>query len=238
MLCKKRLCKKSACTMTFSSLWLLLFCLSPIHETYADTGMTEAELERWFNKDDSFPVQVDEGQLVFLSAKPEKPVLHAITELTIKQQSIISSWVNLSQCYKHLDPVASTAVVYQYQSMKNLRILSTQNIGSANVVNQTIELENVLPDAQLCIAAEVKIFNRLSDNTFSLVNGPYHRKFLDGYFPYHISLSIHYPESKLKIIGTSPAPQSGFQVKSDENKIMFDSVFAGKLTIEAIFEQR
>jgi len=84
----------------------------------------------------------------------------------------------------------------------------------------------------------VKIFNQQSNDIFSLISGPYHRKFLDGYFPYHVTLIIHYPETKLKIITTKPSKQTGFQVKREANKIIFDSVFKGELNIEAIFEQR
>lgn len=231
------LSKYTKCPEYLVLLSMVLF-LSHFCHAFPEVGMTEAEIEWWFNEDDILPVQVDEGELVFLSEASEKPVLHSISELTIDQHGIKSGWISLSQCYKHLDPVARTSVVYQYPFMKNLRILSKKNIQSATIIKQSIELENVSADAQLCIAAEVKIFNRLAEGTYSLSNGPYHRKFLDGYFPYHVTLSIHYPESNLKIISTNPENQPGFQVKKRVNTITFDSIFAGQLKIEATFKQR
>lgn len=217
---------------------ILLIFSSLFSHAYSDTGMTETEIEKWFNEDNILPVQVDEGELLFLSEATEKPVLHSRSELTIDQHSINSGWTTISQCYRYLDPVARTEIVYQYQSIKNFHILSKQNIQSAKIKKNSIVLENVLLNAQLCIRADVQIFNRQSNNTFSLKSGPYHRKFLDGYFPYHVTLIIHYPEKKLKIITTNPPKQPGFQVKSEVNKVIFDSVFSGKLNIEAIFEQR
>jgi hypothetical protein len=203
----------------------------------ADEGMTPDEQEKWFNEDDSFsPAQINEGELKFLTKPPKKPVLHSLNVLTVSQDSIENGWVLLEQCYKHLDPVPDTAVVYRYKSMRGLRVTSKRNIETALVKGQSVQLSNITHNAELCIKAEVRIFYKNPNGTFSLVNGPFHRKFLDGYYPYHVTLKINYPSSLLKLIKTSPEAQAGFKIKESNNVIFIDSYFEGILNTEIIFQ--
>lgn len=204
----------------------------------ANEKMTPAELEKWFNEDEPPPpLQVDEAELVFLAELPDKPPLHSINEITIDANSIENGWVRIAQCYKNLDPVAKTDIVYRYRFMRNLKISSKLNIGAARARGQTIELEDVKDKAEICINAEVRVFYQNPDGSFSLVNGPYHRKFLDGYFPYHVTLIIHYPENILTHIANQPVEQNGFRIKKELNKLSIDTVFSGTLNTEIIFRQ-
>ena len=217
-------------------LFLSIIFLSTV---FAEEAMTPAELEKWFYEDEPpAPVQVDEGELVFLEHLPDKPLLHSINEITIDTLSIENGWVKLAQCYKNLDAVSEMDIVYRYRFMRKLKIVSTVNIGEARIREQLVELENVKQNAGICINAEVRVFYQNSDNTFSLVNGPYHRKFLDGYFPYHVTLDINYPSNKLKHISNKPLTQSGFIVKHEPNKLLIDAVFAGTLNTEIVFQSK
>ena len=200
--------------------------------------MTPAELEKWFYEDEPTPpIQVDEGELVFLEKLPDKPVLHSINILTIDTDSIDNGWVGLSQCYKNLDPVSAMDIVYSYRFMRNLKISSTINIGAARASEKLVELEHVQERAELCVTAEVRVFYQNKDGSFSLVNGPYHRKFLDGYFPFHVTLIINYPENKLNHIASQPQEQKGFKIQKESNKLLIDAVFAGMLSTEIIFRK-
>ncbi len=218
-------------------LFALYFCY--LNPAFASESMTPAELEKWFNEDEpSPPLQVDEGDLVFLTQLPDKPPLHVINELTIDSNSIDNGWVKFVQCYKNLDPVAKVDIVYRYRFMRNLKIASTLNIGTARARGQLIELEDVNKRAELCVKAEVRVFYQNPDKSYSLVNGPYHRKYLDGYFPYHVTLIIHYPENKLKHIANQPVEQSGFRLTKETNKLLIDTVFSGTLNTEIIFSEK
>ena len=90
-------------------------------------------------------------------------------------------------------------------------------------------------DARLCIAAEVRILYALPDGRRVLRNGPFHRKFLDGYFPLHVSLQVRYPGNALRYLGISPQAQPGFAVAADHGRLSVDSWFAGELNIEISF---
>ena len=216
---------------------MLIACLTT--SLHAEADMKADELEQWFNEDAATtPAQVDENEIEFLPVPPEKPVLHTINNLIINQNSIDNGWVKLSQCYKHLDPVGKTDVVYRYKFLRALDIISKRHIGKATVKGQSIALEDVGNNAELCVKAEVRIFYQNPNGTFSLINGPYHRKYLDGYFPYHVTLSIQYPESKLMLINTIPREQPGFELDKKKNKLTIDTHFAGTLMTEIIFNVR
>ena len=199
--------------------------------------MTPEELEQWFNEDESVSTEaVNEGELEFLLEPPVKPVLHSINSLTITEDSIDSGWVLLEQCYKNLDPIAKADVAFRYTSMRGLTITAHQNIDQLGIRGQSVQLTNIKPDAELCIRAEVRILSNNHNGTFSLNNGPFHRKFLDGFYPFHITLNIDYPASLLKSIQISPQQQAGFNISRSAGSILIDSYFAGMLSIEIIFQ--
>lgn len=219
----------------FNLLLLLIFSffISPL--LYAKEFLSPAELEKWFNSDDELPTsKVNDGQLNFLREKPGENIFHSEINITIDQNSIDNGWVSLTQCYNNLDPVPRTAVVYRSYFFKNLKILSSKNIKTSKVSGHKVILNDVSKNASLCIRANARNFYQNEDESFSLVNGPYHRKFLDGYFPYHLNLNIHY-SPLLKFNYSSPKQQSGFKITPLNNSLLVDTLFEGKLKTEFRF---
>ena len=126
-----------------SGLWL------PV-PTAAAPPMNADELERWFNDDsEQRALAVNEGELVFLTEPPAKPVPHSHNTLTITPASIDDGWVALAQCYDGLDPVAEAQVVYRYKQMRDLRVTAVQHIGRTWVEGDSVQLEDVGHDAEL-----------------------------------------------------------------------------------------
>ena len=198
------------------------------------------ELQRWFEDDsEQRAAEVSEGELRFLPSHPTRadgrPLPWSDNRLTITAASLADSWVQLEQCHHELDAVAEAQVVYRYKQMRNLRVLSAQHIGAAWVEGNSIQLQDVQRDARLCIAAAVRILHREADGGFRLINGPYHRKFLDGYYPYRVRLEVEYANAGLGYRDVSPAPQPGFQVSHDNDRVNVDAWFEGELTVELRF---
>lgn len=203
----------------------------------AEASPSADELEKWFMSDElTPPTQSSDRHLTFIPSPTDKPALHSSNEITISPQSIKTGWVDLMQCYQHLDPVPEMEVVYNYKSMRKLRIIKSKNIEQASVKGQSVQLENVLKDAQLCVSTEVRIFYKNKDGSYKLVNGPFHRKFLDSYFPFHLTLKVTYPSTQLEFINSKPKPQVGFVVKQSNNTLIVDSYFTGKLYTEITFK--
>ncbi|MGW8228996.1 MAG: hypothetical protein ACWGOW_08845, partial [Gammaproteobacteria bacterium] len=139
--------------------------------------MTPAGLENWFQHDEiSSTEAISEGELRFLIEAPTKPILHSLNILTVYPTSLDDGWVDLSQCYDNLDPVAEAEVVYRYQSMRDLKIVNSKNIGAVLIKGQSIQLTEVKKGAKLCVSAKVRIFYSNPDGSYSLMNGPFHRK--------------------------------------------------------------
>lgn len=215
---------------------LLIFFFFWMSAIDANEAMTLDELDRWFEQEELTSTEaVSEGELRFLLEQPAKSVLHSLNKLTVFTTSLDDGWVALSQCYQNLDPVAETEVVYRYKSMRDLKIVGYKNIGAARIKGQSIQLMNVHKMAELCISAMVRIFYQNPDGSYSLINGPFHRKFLDGYYPYHLTLEVIYPGSRLKLKHTRPAEQPGFSVRKQNGKLLLDGFFEGILNVEIVF---
>lgn len=219
------------CTLLFILTASLIFTSL----TNAKEFLSPEELEKWFHSDDELPVKkVNGGELTFLTTKAKKETFHSIINITVSQNSIDNGWTELTQCYSRLDPIYRTAVVYRKNLIKNLKVLSSKNIRLAKISKNKVILTDVTKGASLCIAANARNFYQNEDLSFSLVNGPYHRKFLDGYFPYHLNLNIHY-DPKLKFKYSLPKVQPGFEVKQKSNSLLINTLFEGRLKTEFRF---
>ena len=199
----------------------------------------EQQLEKWFEGDlEEQALKVNEGTLEFLDQPPKNKAVHTVTNtITISDLSLQTQWVTLHQCHMNLDPVAQSEIVYQYKQMRNLRLEHYFGMDKAWIENQSVQMKDIDKGASLCILAEVKILKPGKKGEYTLRNGPYFRKFLDGYYPFHVKLNIHYPKSALTLTTTSPQPQNGFDVQEDNGTLKMDAWFEGKLIVEARFNQ-
>lgn len=199
------------------------------------SAFTDAE-ERWLNAiDETDTIEKNEAKLKFIKPPLNKNTLYSTNTLTISQKSIDDGWVDLHQCYRYLDKLPEVDITYYYRSIKNLRLISKKNIQSAILKEQSITLKNIKHNAEICISAEVRIFYQNPDLSFSLVNGPYHRRFLDGFYPYHVTLHISYPEGLLSFVSSKPKQQEGFSIVRKSNELLIDTYFEGILNTEIKF---
>jgi len=198
---------------------------------------TSEELEAWLYDDSDFNTEsISEGELVFIS--PEKPesILHSQNQITVTEESIKTGWVRLRQCYANLVPAKELQVVYQYKLMRNLKIVSASNIEKVWVEDKTVQMHNVQNNAELCITAQVGIFYLNPDKTFTLVSGPYHLKFLDGYYPLHVSFAATYPGDRLRFTEMKPAHPLDMHPMLQAGKVSIDTFFEGRLIIKMNFQ--
>lgn len=230
--------------MTFSraNLILLIVALPSLTAAQQNTAATEArgeqqQLEKWFEGDvEQQALQVNEGKLEFLNHPPKNKAVHTVTNtITISDLSLETQWVTLHQCHMNLDPVAQSEIVYQYKHMRNLRLEHYFGMDKAWIENQSVQMKDVDKGASLCILAEVRILTPGRNGEYTLRNGPYFRKFLDGYYPFHVKLNIHYPRSALTLTTTNPPAQRGFDVQEDNGTLKMDAWFEGRLIVEARF---
>lgn len=210
----------------------LLLALAPL-STLA-TGDAEHE---WFDDDlEQRVAEVNEGELVFLTEPPAEPVHHHHNRLTLQPSSLDDGWVAMLQCHSHLDAVPRAQVVYHEHRVRELSIASYSHIEEAWVEGHTVQLTNVRPDASLCIRAETRALEANDDGSYSLRNGPFMRRFLDGYYPMRVSMEIELPQGYLRFLGTEPRRQAGFEVEETASGVRLDALFEGRLRTEVRFD--
>lgn len=199
---------------------------------------SQAELEAWLN-DDSETTQknMHEDKPIFLDENQTEKILHSKNLVIITKESIDTGWVTIEQCHYNLDEIMETQIVYQYKSMRNLKILSTSNIENAWVEKNSVLLNNTKDDASICISVDAKIFYQKPNKTFTLVSGPYHRKVLDSYLPIHVSYAVKYPAKYLQYIGIKPDLKDKLRLLLQQGKVAVDTYFKGKLKIEMKFRE-
>ena len=172
---------------------------------------------------------VNEGELEFVPAERAAGEHNHLNRIRITQESLDGGWVLLEQCHENIDAVPAAQILFRAGGIRNLTIESSRNIGRAWVDGHSVQLENVGADAVLCIRAESLALSDLGDGHYRLRNGPYMRRFLDGYYPMRVTLDIEYPAELIEVVGQSPATQPGFSVRNGGSDLSVDATFEGRL---------
>lgn len=216
-----------------NAVWFGCFCLLLPAIVAASPAMTPQELDDWFNSKGA--TEVNEGQLRFLTTAPAKAVHHHQNRIVISPDSLKTGWAALNQCHDHLDAVPLAQITFRDGYIRELRVTETRLIGQAWVEGASVQLRDVQHGARLCLAAETRALSHNGDGYYKLSNGPYMRKFLDGYYPMRVSLELDYPANLLQLVDIAPANQSGFTLRQSPGRLSIDTLFEGELRIEARF---
>lgn len=196
-----------------------------------------AEDPEWWDDDLAARVaRVSDGELAFLATPPAKKVHHHHNSLVIEAWSLEDGWLRLEQCHEHLDAVPRAEVVYREGNIRKLVVTEQKHIGAAWVEGPSVQLKDVEPGARLCVSAESRALLRNEDGSFSVRNGPFMRRFLDGYYPMHVTMDIHYPCDRLRVAAVTPEAQPGFVVTTRPCQVSVDTWFEGRLHTEVRLE--
>ena len=121
--------------------------------------------------------------------------------------------------------------------MRDLRVVSFTHIKDAWIEGASVQLRHVEPGARLCLSAQTRALRNTGNGYFNLINGPYMRKFLDGYYPMRVTLDVDYPAQTLSLIDISPSAQPGLGVVKQPGSIRLEAVFEGELQTLIRFER-
>jgi hypothetical protein len=178
---------------------------------------------------------VNEGELVFLHTPPAEPVHHHINRIQIGVDSLDHGWVELHQCHRYLDPVPHLEITYHPERIRQIKLLKVENVGSSRVNGSVIELRDIGHGATLCLEAETQSLHKRGKDGYQLRNGPYMRRFLDGYYPMQLTLQVDYPAELLRFTGMRPLPEDANQTRLSEGSLYWTGWFEGKLFTEIDF---
>lgn len=210
------------------SLGLLLSSPIPASDEARELGFPDDDLEARL-------ARVSDGELTLLESAPADPVHHHSNSIWITKSSLMDGWVKLEQCHSQLDPVAETQIVYHPERIRKIRILSSDKIDQSRVEGASVQLSGIDREARLCLSAESRALTHLGKGHYRLRNGPYMRRFLDGYYPMRVSLEIIYPPQQLELIDFRPAPGGSGKTLQKPDRILWDSWSKGQLFTEFDF---
>jgi hypothetical protein len=203
------------------------------------SGMTAEEADAWFERDtEGQAMAVNEGELAFLPVAPERRILHTRNRLILTADSLADGWVQLEQCQSSLDPVPALEIVYGYREIRKLRVVSFHGMEQAWVEDGSIQMRNLVEDAKLCIGAEVRVLQAAGAGRYEIRSGPFHRRFLDGYYPLQLDYRLNYPAGLLQVEAVQPDVQPGFRVVRQPGELQIDTLFEGRLTIRVGLRKR
>jgi len=179
--------------------------------------------------------EVNEGELQLLDKPPEATAHHHQNRLMITERSLSDGWVTVYQCHSNLDKVSASQIVYNKDRIRNIKVLSSQNIGSARVEGYTVQMKDIAAESKICISADKRALS-YEKGRYYLKLGPFMRRFLDGYYPMHVQVEVCYP-AFLQLLSASPVDAlrhtSGSTSYAD-----IDLWVVGKLDIELVFSSK
>ncbi len=215
--------------------WLILLLFVPLAAPAEE--ISPEELERWFESDEFAPPRAlpGSGELSFIEPRPQAGLHHHSNILTIVPASLRDGWVRMEQCHANMDAVGRVEIVFRAGRVRELEVTRSEKIGRAWVEGPSVQLEDVAEGARVCVRAWTRALRINDDGSFTLYNGPYMRRFLDGYFPMHVSAEISFAGTGLKFVAITPPPQPGFEVVRKDEALSYDAWFEGRLVTEIHF---
>lgn len=176
-----------------------------------------------------------DATLHFLQKSPKPPPHLQRMHITIDADSLKTGLVKVDTCHYNLDPVPALQVVFGNR-LKALRIQRADNIEKVWVEGRSVQLQNVHHHAVLCLRLVSKVLDKQENGAYVMKNGPFMRRFLDGYFPSRLDLSVSYPPALLRFVQMSPAMPSGAITRIGAGGIHLNVLFEGRLKLETRFE--
>jgi len=187
----------------------------------------------------AWSVQADEintGTLRFLDHDPPGGVHEQSMQVHITADSLLSGWVITRQCHRRMDAIRAMEFVFRKGRTRGLRVLSSEKIDKAWVEGDSVQLTGVAQGAELCLAAEVHSLQTSPDGVgWVLTSGPFLRRFLDGYFPIQLTLSVEYPSDRIRLVSLDP-PGLLPHTRNVTGLIRIDTRFEGRLLVESRFQ--
>lgn len=128
-------------------------------------------------------------------------------------------------------------IVFGKDRVRKLKVVRSQNIDRVWIEGPSIQMTNIAADAFVCIESENRIFERELGDAYILKSGPYMRRFLDGYFPMKVDLTVDYPANLLSVTGIEP-PELKTASALTPGRVVVNALFEGRLTISLHFVKK
>lgn len=212
--------------------------LSPSLVCAQQDGAEEGD-DAWFDALEDPAEAIDDfyPELVLIDSEVDLTVHHFENRVELDERTVAEGWARIWQCHHNLDPVPDLQILYHAGRIRAIEVTRSERIGRAWVEGHSVQLQEIARGAQLCLTAESLVLRRENEQLV-LRNGPFMRRFLDGYYPIRVSQRVSYPPELLRWEGITPADQPGFEVIADPGEIRFDTYFKGVLRTAIYFREQ
>jgi len=174
--------------------------------------------------------EVNEGGLAFLEQKPAADAARMEKRIDLEWGSLNDGWARMHQCHHNLDPAAAVQIVYNDERTRDIRITRRDGVGRAEVDGPSVQMKDIERGSSLCVSAEVLAIQPHPDIAGYVVdNGPFMRRFLDGYYPMQVRLAVRWPECILAFEESSPPAQPGLAIETNPRGVTLEAHFEGRL---------
>jgi hypothetical protein len=204
--------------------------------------LAAAEEDGWLVIDEEMALEqraleVNEGELELLDRPPEAAAHYHHNRMMITERSLRDGWVTMYQCHSDLDKVHASQIVYNADRIRNIEILSFENIDSAWVDGHTVQMTDVGEESRICISADKRALG-YENGRYYLRLGPFMRRFLDGYYPMHVRVEVCYPDF-IELVRTKPVNAIRHTNSAKQTSYAdIDVWVVGKLDIEFMFRDK
>ncbi|WP_410473594.1 alpha/beta hydrolase [Guyparkeria sp. TX1] len=193
---------------------------------WAEAEERERENQRLLEKAQN----VNEGDLVFLQQDPAPDSARMEKRLELDQKSLTDGWARMHQCHHNLDPAPAVQIVYNDERTRDIRITRRDGVGQAEVDGPSVQMRDIERGASVCVEAQALAILPHPDKAGYVVeNGPFMRRFLDGYYPMQVRLEVRWPEGMLAFEESSPPAQPGLAIEANDHGVTLKAHFEGRL---------
>ena len=154
--------------------------------------------------------------------------------IRIQSSSLTDGWVHNRQCHGRFAEMPSLQIVFGKDSIRAIHIDETSHLGKAWVEGETVQLEQVRPESEICFSSENRVLTAIGNGHYELKVGPFYYRYLDGYFPMRVDLVVDFPSALLRLVEVAPR-HPAITMKNQSGQVRMASLFQGKLWITVKF---
>jgi hypothetical protein len=170
---------------------------------------------------------VGEGQIRFLKTKPDPNSYTYESKVTILETSLDSGLVQIRK----------VVILFNKDRIRDIQVRTMDGIAMAEVKDNRVTLSEVQKGGSICIDLQSKALDSLGNGLYQLNAGPLMRRLFDGYLPMTANMKFSWPDKLLAVQETKPASQDGVDIKSANDGLEMDLVFAGKMTAQILLKR-
>lgn len=210
-----------------------------LHE---EADFSPLQRAQWFDASGLFDSRaaqsVSSGELRFVPADKidTRFDYHMTNHIRFLANSLNDGWLSLKQCHYNLDAVSALEIVYSPENTRHIAIVSQRHIGSAQVQGNSVQLKDIQGSAQVCVSAETRSLEAIGNQQWLLKRGPFMRRYLDGYYPMQVSLSVDWSAYPLQLIAMQPA-EPGVIKQQQQDQVHLTYQFEGILNPQLTFKR-